>query len=55
METNVLTSLGTIITAIMGYVGQVLSEIAGNQLLLIPFAFFLIGGAIGITMRLLGK
>lgn len=55
MESSVLTTLGTIITQLMTYVGEVLSTIAGNQILLLPIAFFVIGGAIGLVMRLMGK
>lgn len=51
---TVITSLGTIITALMGYVGDVIDTIVGNQLLLIPFAIFVVGAAIGLFSRLFG-
>lgn len=57
METNSLTSLGTAITAIVGYMGDIVTTItkAGNEIMLIPVAVFVIGAAIGLASRLIGR
>lgn len=59
METDamadLLSSLGTIITAIMTHVGTVASTIVSTPLLLLTTGFLFLGGAIGIFGRLLSK
>lgn len=57
MEANSLTQLGTAVTAVMGYMGDIVTEItsAGNEILLLPIAIFMVGGAIGLASRLIGR
>lgn len=57
MEANSLTQLGTAVTAVMGYMGDIVTEItsAGNEILLLPVAIFMVGGAIGLASRLIGR
>lgn len=50
-----LKDLGTVVTAVMGYVGDICSTIIGQPLLLMTTGFLLIGGCIGIFGRLLSK
>lgn len=50
-----LKDLGTVVTAVMGYVVDICSTIIGQPLLLMTTGFLLIGGCIGIFGRLLSK
>lgn len=52
---SALTLLGTVITALISYVEQMLGMIMENELALIVIGFFVIGGAIGIALRLIGR
>lgn len=53
--TALLTSLGEVATAVLGYVGDICTTIVGQPLLLMTSGFLLIGGCIGIFGRLLSK
>lgn len=55
METSALTILGNVITALIGYMEQVLTMILENEIALIAVGFFVIGGAIGLALRLIGR
>lgn len=50
-----LTDLGTVVTQVMSWVGDVASTIVSTPLLLITTGFLVLGGAIGIFGRLLSK
>lgn len=50
-----LTSLGEVVTAVLGYIGTICTTIVGQPLLLMTTGFLLIGGCIGIFSRLLSK
>lgn len=50
-----LTNLGEVVTAILGYVGSICSTIAAQPILLLTMGILLIGGAIGIFGRLLSR
>ena len=50
-----LTSLGEVVTAILGYVGNICSTITSQPILLLTMGILLIGGAIGIFGRLLSR
>ena len=50
-----LAQLGTVVTAVMGYIGDICTAIVSNPLLLMTTGFLLIGGCIGIFGRLLSK
>ena len=52
---DLITQLGTVVTAIIGWVGTVAQTIAGTPLLLITTGFLVLGGAIGIFGRLISK
>ena len=53
MTENALANLGTAVTAVIGYMGEMVTEIVGNPILLIPVAIFLAGAAIGLANRLI--
>lgn len=59
METNtmasLLTTLGTIVTQVLTWVGNVGSTIVETPILLLTSGFLVLGGAIGIFGRLLSK
>lgn len=50
-----LTSLGEVVSAILGYVGNICSTIIDQPILLLTMGILLIGGAIGIFGRLLSR
>lgn len=50
-----LSSIGTIVTQVMTWVGTAASTIVQTPLLLFSVGFFAIGGAIGILGRLLSR
>lgn len=52
---DLLTSLGEVVTAILGYVGNICSTITTQPILLLTMGILLIGGAIGIFGRLLSR
>ena len=54
---NSLTSLGTIFTQLMTWVGSLLTTITaqGNEILLIPVGMFVVGAVIGLCSRLIGR
>lgn len=58
METTTLasflTSLGDIVTAVFGWVGDALQFIISEPILYVPLlGFFVVGGAVGILMRVM--
>lgn len=50
-----LTNLGEVVTAILGYVGDICTTIAAQPILLLTMGILLVGGAIGIFGRLLSR
>lgn len=50
-----LSTLGEVVTAVLGYVGTICTTIVSQPLLLLTTGFLLIGGCIGIFGRLLSK
>ena len=52
---TLLASLGEVVTAVLGYVGDICTTITSNPVLLLTMGILLIGGAIGIFGRLLSR
>ena len=52
---NALETLGTAITEIVGYMGDVVTYMLTQPILLIPVAIFVVGACIGLAGRLIGK
>lgn len=52
---SLMTSLGAVVTAALGWVGSVATTIVNNPILLFTTGFLALGGAIGIFGRLLSK
>lgn len=52
---TLLTTLGSIVTQIMTWVGSVATTITDTPLLLLTTGFLVLGGAIGIFGRLLSR
>ena len=50
-----LTSLGQVSAAVMGYVGDICTTIVGQPVLLLTMGIMLMGAAIGIFGRLLSR
>lgn len=51
---NFVTFLGTLVTAALGWIGDVVSFIMEQPLILVPMlVFFIVGGAIGLVNRLI--
>lgn len=53
--TNLLSQLGSVVTAVIGYVADICEVIAGQPILLLTMGILLLGGAIGIFGRLLSR
>ncbi len=49
---TVLTDLGSVFTAAIGWVGDVAETVASNPVILIPFALGIIGFGAGLFLRL---
>lgn len=47
--------LSTVATAVFGWVGNAVTTITSNPLLLLTTGFLVVGGAVGILGRLLSK
>lgn len=52
---SLLTDLGTVVTQVMVWVGNVAETIVDTPLLLLTTGFLVLGGAIGIFGRLLSR
>lgn len=52
-----MASVGTLFTAITGFMTNIVSTITaeGNELMLIPVGIFVVGAAIGLASRLIGR
>lgn len=50
-----LTELGSVVTAVFGYVGNVATTIVGSPLLLLTSGIMLAGAAVGIFGRFLSR
>lgn len=52
---ELLADLSTVVTDVMGWVGQVATTITDTPILLLTTGFLVLGGAVGIFGRLLSK
>ena len=52
---SLLSDLGTVVTQVLSWVGDVCSTIVGEPFLLLTVGFLALGGAIGIVGRLLSR
>lgn len=52
---TLLSSLGTVATSVLDYVGDIAEVIVAQPLLLLTVGFLFIGGCIGIFGRLLSR
>lgn len=52
---DVISSAGTVVTAVLGWVGDVTATIMGSGFLFVTTGILLLGGAIGIMGRLLSR
>lgn len=49
-----LGTLGDIVTAVIGWLGDMLAFVIDNPVILVPLLmFFVVGGVVGILMRIL--
>lgn len=53
--TELLSSLGEVVTAVLTYVGSICTTIVAQPVLLLTMGILLLGGAIGIFGRLLSR
>lgn len=55
--TNALTGLGTLFTEFTGWMGDIVSTMttSGNEIMLLPIGVFVVGAAIGLAGRLIGR
>lgn len=47
--------LGQVVTAVIGYMGELVDVIVAEPILLLPVGIFVVGGAIGLASRLIGR
>lgn len=52
---TVLESLGALFTQFTTWMGNIVTTISSNQLLLLPIAIFCVGAAIGLAQRIIGR
>lgn len=52
---DLLSTLGTVVTQVLTWVGNVASTIVSTPILLVTTGFLMLGGAVGIFGRLLSK
>lgn len=52
---NGMTTLGTVFTQITTWMGDLVTTISSNALLLIPVGIFVVGACIGLASRLIGR
>jgi hypothetical protein len=52
--TTAMTNLGSAITEILGYMGDALTTITSNPILLVSTGIFVIGACIGLAKRMIG-
>ena len=52
-----MTSLGTLFTAFTGWMSDIVETMtaSGNEIMLLPIGIFVVGGAIGLAARLIGR
>lgn len=50
-----METVGTVVTEVIGYMGEIVSTITSQPLLLIPVGIGLVGAAIGLASRLIGR
>lgn len=52
-----MDSLGTLFTAITGWMGDIVTTMttSGNEIMLIPVGIMVVGAAIGLAGRLIGR
>lgn len=55
VTTGAMATLGTIFTQIMTWVGDLVSTISSEPLLLLPVGIFVVGAVIGLASRLIGR
>lgn len=55
LESGDLTNLGTVVTQMFSWVGNVVSTITSSPLLLLSVGIFAAGAAIGLAQRLIGR
>lgn len=49
-----LTELGNIVTMVISWLGEMLTFVTANPVILVPLLmFFVVGGVVGILMRIL--
>ncbi len=54
---NTLSGLSTLFTTFTGWMGDVVSTMtkSGNEIMLLPLGVFVVGAAIGLAGRLIGR
>ena len=50
-----MEALGSLFTTITGWMGTMADTIISEPLFLLPLGFFVVGGAIGLCSRLIGR
>lgn len=56
-DTDGMTGLTTLFTAFTGWMGDIVSTMTaeGNEIMLLPIGIMIVGAAIGLASRLIGR
>lgn len=54
---SAMTGIGTIVTSVTGWMGNIVQTITaeGNEIMLLSIGIFVVGAAIGLAGRLIGR
>lgn len=54
---NTLAGLSTLFSTFTGWMGDIVATMttSGNEIMLLPIGLFVVGGAIGLASRLIGR
>lgn len=54
---NVMAGIATVFSAMTGYMGDIVTTMTktGNEIMLLPIGIFVVGAAIGLASRLIGR
>lgn len=54
---STMTQIGTVVTAMTGWMGNIVTTITaeGNEIMLLSIGIFVVGAAIGLAGRLIGR
>lgn len=52
--TTAMATLGTLFTEFLGWMGEIVTTIASNEILMLGLGIWVVGAAIGLAKRIIG-